>query len=182
MIGYPGNPRLSAFLLLVVICPIPARLLSANDGDPYRYGYDARADFVAFDPNYRQMHDKLSKELDALQAEMIRQQRSGRKTFCTRQIFLESRWLVYYTADYQKTQQRLDDLRRALAAKADPYERQQVESDGSFAPCCNAWWLKMDMTCDELITMGLKWQEPKYPVKLLEKINSPDRPGDLTDD
>ena len=41
------------------------------------------------------------------------------------------------------------------------------------APCCNAWWLRLDMTCDELITMSYKWQEPKHPVKLLEKINDP---------
>ncbi|HXE54377.1 MAG TPA: hypothetical protein VN541_15250 [Tepidisphaeraceae bacterium] len=62
-----------------------------------------------------------------------------------------------------------------LALNADPHGREQNQADGSFAPCCNAWWLRMDMTCDELITMSFRWQEPKYPVKLLEKINSPDK-------
>lgn len=141
----------------------------------FKFGYDARADFVAFDPQFREMHDRFSKELDSLQADLIRQQRLGRRTFCSRQVFLECRWLVYYTADYQRTRQRLNDLRRVLSAKTDPVERRQVESDGSFAPCCNAWWLRLDMSCDELITLGLKWREPKYPLKLLEKINSPER-------
>lgn len=141
----------------------------------YKFGYNTHADFVAFDPQYAERHDRLSRELDVLQADMIGQQRAGRKTFCSRQIFLECRWLVYHTADYQAAQRRLDDFRAVLAAKTDPHDREQIECDGSFAPCCNAWWLKMDMSCDELITLGLKWQEPKYPLKLLEKINSPEK-------
>lgn len=147
---------------------------SASD-ELYRFGYDPRPDFVVFDPHYRQVHDQFSKELDALQADMIRQQRAGRKTFCTRQIFLECRWLVYHTDDQRRTRERLDELRRVLALKADPRVREQDPADGSFAPCCNAWWLRMDMTCDELITMSFRWQEPKYPIKLLDKINSPAR-------
>lgn len=58
-----------------------------------------RPGIVAFDPHYRETHDRLSRELDALHADLIRQQKSGRKTFCSREIFLECRWLVYYTVD-----------------------------------------------------------------------------------
>jgi len=146
-----------------------------SDAELYRFGYNPRPDFVAFDPHYRQVHDGFSKELDALQADMIRQQRAGRETFCTRQIFLECRWLVYYTDNQPRTRQRLDDLRDVLALKSDPHGREQDKADGSFAPCCNAWWLRMDMTCDELVTMSFGWKEPQYPVRLLEKINSPSK-------
>ena len=172
-------PRHCAFIIVVgalsSALTASVNATEARSSPLFNFGYDARPDFVAFDPGYRQMHDQFSRELDALQADMIRQQRAGRKTFCSRQIFLECRWLVYYTSDYQGTRQRLGDLRRVLAAKADPVEREQVESDGSFAPCCIAWWLRLDMSCDELITLGLKWREPKYPLKLLDKINSPEK-------
>ena len=166
--------KLPSLSLCIILC-FASSAATAESSDLFKFGYDPRPDFVAFDPHYRERHDQFSRELDALQADMIRQQREGRKTFCTRQIFLECRWLVYHTADDQKTRRRLDDLRRVLAAGADPHDRVQVESDGSFAPCCNAWWLRMDMSCDELITLGMKWREPKYPLKLLEKINSPER-------
>jgi len=75
----------------VVLCLLfqSAPAQSATD-ELYRFGYDPRPDFVLFDPHYRQVHDPFSKELDALQADMIRQQRTGRKTFCTRQVFLNS--------------------------------------------------------------------------------------------
>jgi hypothetical protein len=151
---------------------ISGRVIAA---DPFQFGYDARPDFVKFDPAYHDHHDRFSKELDALQADMINQQRKGRKTFCTRQLFLECRWLVYRTADTARTERRLNDFRNMLALKADPMEMSQSSLDGSFGVCADPWWLRMDMSCDELITLGLKWDEPKYPLKLLDKINTPEK-------
>ncbi|HEY2589167.1 MAG TPA: hypothetical protein VGI81_25715 [Tepidisphaeraceae bacterium] len=159
--------------LLLLGC-VPA-LAATSEHDLFAYGYDVHRDFVAFDPNYPREHDKLSKALDAAQAEMIRQQRAGRMTFCTRQVFLEAKWLVYQTADYPRARRRIEDLRRTLAGPVDPHGPEQAEADGSFAPCCDAWWLRMDMTCDELITLARKWQEPKHEVKLLAQINSPQK-------
>jgi hypothetical protein len=154
---------------------LASNALSETKRGLYEFGYDPRPDFRKFDPAYPEKKDRFSKELDVLQADMIAQQRKGRKTFCTRQIFLECRWLVYRTADFARTERRLNDLRQMLARKSDPMERTQVASDGSFAPCAEAWWLRMDMSCDELITLGLKWEEPKYPLKLLDRINSPEK-------
>jgi hypothetical protein len=31
--------------------------LHAAESQPYRFGYDARADFVAFDPHFRDLHE-----------------------------------------------------------------------------------------------------------------------------
>jgi hypothetical protein len=174
----PPQLRLTAAAALLGLFAALSRAqppATAADDDLYRFGYDPKPDFVAFDPEYRQVHDRFSKELDALQADMIRQQKAGRKTFCTRQIFLECRWLVYYTDDPPRTRQRLDDLRNVLAQKSDPHGREQDPADGSFAPCCHAWWLRMDMTCDELITLSFRWQEPQHQLKLLDRINSPDK-------
>jgi len=68
-----------------------------------------------------------------------------------------------------------DTQNRALLAVMNLKTGKSVWADGSFAPCCNAWWLRMDMTCDELITMSYRWRKPKHPVTLLEKINSPQK-------
>lgn len=166
----------SVGLAAVILLAGWAELSRGEQTAPHRgFGYDVHDDFVAFDPHFKSEHDELSKALEAAHAEMIRQQKNGRKTFCTRQIYLEAHWLVYYTADAVRASRRIDDLRRMLDAPSDPNDREQAESDGSFAPCCNAWWLRMDATCDELITLARKWREPKYPVKLLEKINSPQK-------
>ncbi len=165
--------------VVVSLASVAASCATLAQGPPpkdlYSFGYDTRKDFVAFDPNYPAAHHALSTELDGLQADMIRQQRAGRKTYCSRQVFLESHWLVYSTCRYAQARERLNELRQMLAAKSDPHGREQAESDGSFASCCQAWWLRIDLSCDELIVLAQRWDEPKYPLKLLESINSPEK-------
>jgi hypothetical protein len=165
----------SVVLLAIGAVTSNASAQQVAPADSLSFGYDTHKDFIAFDSNYPKVHDALSTELDALQADLIRQQRAGRKTYCSRQIFLECRWLVYSTCRYAEARKRLNDLREMLAAKSDPHGREQAESDGSFASCCNAWWLRMDLSCDELIVLAQRWEEPKYPLKLLTSINSPDK-------
>ena len=49
------------------------------------FGYDPTADFIAFDPQYREKHNKYVAELEALQTELARQDANGRATPCSRQ-------------------------------------------------------------------------------------------------
>src|ERR1041384_2081093 len=100
------------------------------------FGYDPTADFLAFDSQYRAKHAKYAEELRGLQLELARQTAKGRATPCSRQIFLEARWLVFYSAHWDEIESRLQDLREMLARPADPADaREQVESDGSFDHC-----------------------------------------------
>jgi hypothetical protein len=116
-------------------------ILSAADAPPRAdhpaFGYDPRPDFVAFDPQYREKKHAAGERLAKLQAEMIAQQRKGRKTPCTRQVFMEARWLVQDTADWPRINRKLDDFEARLKAPKDPHDRAQVEADGSFG-CCSA--------------------------------------------
>jgi hypothetical protein len=106
---------------------------------------------------------------------MIAQQRKGRKTHCTRQVFMEARWLVYDTADWPRINRVLDDFEARLKASKDPHDRGQVVADGSFGCCSNEWFLKLDATTDELVTLGLKFRRPPHPVKLLDRVNTPEK-------
>jgi hypothetical protein len=165
--------RQVAPLLLVLI------LSAADDprkaGDRPAFGYDPRADFRAFDPRYRDKKNAAYERLRKLQAEMIAQQRKGRKTACTRQVFMEARWLVHDTADWPRVDRVLDDFERRLKAPHDPHAGSQVEADGSFGCCSSEWFLKLDATTDELITLRLKFSRPRYPVKLLDRVNTPEK-------
>src|SRR6266853_1370103 len=59
------------------------------------FGYDPTADFIAFDLTYPEKHRKYARELRDLQLELARQTAQGRPTPCSRQIFLEARWLTF---------------------------------------------------------------------------------------
>jgi hypothetical protein len=137
------------------------------------FGYDPRPDFLALDPQYLQKHAKYASELDELQLELARQNAKGRATPCSRQIFLEARWLVYYSAQWTRIERRLRDLREMLNRPADPpNSREQIESDGSYDHCSEAWFLKLDSTIEEIEARD---EKPKYPLKLLDRINSPEK-------
>lgn len=137
------------------------------------FGYDPTPDFVAFDPKYPEKHAKYARELRELQLELARQNAKGRATPCSRQIFLEARWLVYYSAQWERIESRLHDLREMLGRPTDPPDsREQLESDGSFDHCSGAWFLKLDSTIEEIEARDGK---PKFPLKLLDRINSPEK-------
>ncbi len=162
------------------LAPLALVLILSAAGAPPRaddqpaFGYDPRPDFRAFDPNYRDKKHAASERLQKLQAEMIAQQRKGRKTPCTRQVFMEARWLVQDTADWPRIDRILDDFEARLKAPKDPHDGSQVEADGSFGCCSSEWFLKLDATTDELVTLKLNLSRPPHPVKLLDRVNTPE--------
>lgn len=162
-----------ATLALLLICT--AADAPPKPADPPAFGYDPRADFRIFDSGYRDKKHAASERLGKLQAQMIAQQRKGRKTPCTRQVFMEARHLVYDTADWPRIGRVLDDFEARLKAPKDPHDGSQSEADGSFGCCSSEWFLKLDATTDELVTLGLKLRRPPHPVKLLDRVNTPEK-------
>jgi hypothetical protein len=140
------------------------------------FGYDPRPDFIKFDPDYLHKHARYAAQLRELQLELARQTSKGRPTPCARQIFLEARWLVFYSAHSDEIERRLADLREMLGRPSDPAEaREQIEADGSYDHCSHAWFLKLDSTIEEVEDRGERDEKPKYPLKLLDRINSAEK-------
>ena len=140
------------------------------------FGYDPTPDFIKFDADYLQKHATYAAQLSQLQLELARQTSKGRPTPCSRQIFLEARWLVFYSAHWDEIERRLADLRETLGQPSDPPSaREQIEADGSYDHCSHTWFLKVDSTIEEVENRGERGEKPKYPLKLLERINSPDK-------
>jgi len=140
------------------------------------FGYDPTADFIAFDSQYRARHAKYADELRELQIELARQAAKGRATPASRQIFLEARWLTFHSAHWDHIERRLRDLREMLARPADPADaREQIEADGSYDHVSEAWFLKLDSTIEEVEDRTERGETIKFPLKLLDRINSPEK-------
>jgi hypothetical protein len=140
------------------------------------FGYDPTPEFVAFDPQYRQKRHEYFTQLEQLQQELARQAAQGRATPCSRQIFLEARWLILYSAYWDRIESRLNDLRQMLARPADPQDaREQIQDDGSFDRCSDAWFLELDSTIEEVEAHNDCGEPIRYPLKILDRINTPDK-------
>ena len=165
-----------ALIPAFLVCLIgAARALAQSTPTNEPLAYDPRPDFLAFNPQYREQKRLADDEYDRLKELLVDQQKNGRQAHCARQLLQEAKWYTHSTAHFDRAQQKLSELRKALDAGQDPHERGPVASDGSYACCTDQWFLKLDYTIDELISLGLKFQSPPHPVKLLEKINSPEK-------
>lgn len=174
-------PLLSATIALVLL-PLSVRAQTGGTAPQSRsekwgvFGYDPAPDFRKFDPHYRDRINKYKDELESLRQEMFRMASKGRKTTCSRQIYVEVNWLIHYTAQYERIEERLKALKVMLAQPSEPKEaKEQSPADGSFNACAQEWFYKLDATCDRLVVMQYFDAKPKYPLRFLDKINSPER-------
>src|SRR5687767_3838768 len=134
----------SLLILLLISCAVRA-------DEPREY--DPTPDFIAYNPDYRALKRKYRQQLHELQADLIAQQKAGRKTPCSRQVMLEAKWYVYYTAHFDKTAERLEVLRAMLKEPKDPHDGSQVEADGSYGCCSTLWFKKLDATTDKMMDL-----------------------------
>ncbi len=140
------------------------------------FGYDPISELTAFDPAYPEKHHQYAQQLAELQRELARQSARGRATPCSRQIFLEARWLTFYSAHWDRIERRLRELREMLARPADPPDaREQLARDGSFDHCSEAWFLKLDSTIEEVEDRDERGQPVPYDLKILDRINTPEK-------
>ena len=178
MARYIQHAGVEFLAMAAVLCVLGAKAQTApmSRGESRSiFGYDTTGDFLAFDPQFLEKRQQYTKELRELQLELARQTAAGRATPCSRQIFLEARWLSY-SAQWQRLERRLQDLREMLARPADPAAaREQVEADGSYDHCSEVWFLKLDSTMEELEDRASRGEQPKFPLKLLDRINSPEK-------
>src|SRR5689334_19861095 len=91
----PGLRCWLALVALFLVVPLRSHCQDTNMSSVARgrsrdvFGYDPTADFLLYDPQYRERHARYATELRALQLELARQSANGRATPCSRQIFLE---------------------------------------------------------------------------------------------
>src|SRR5262249_20568113 len=105
----------------------PSKTISSEQRRASRnvFGYDPTPDFIKFGADYLQKHARYAAQLNELQLELARQNSMGRATPCSRQIFLEARWLVFYSAHSDEIEHRLADLREMLSRPSDPPEARE---------------------------------------------------------
>jgi hypothetical protein len=62
-----------------------------------------------------------------------------------------------------------------------PDAREQNEADGSYDHCSQAWFLKLDSTIEEVEDRGERGLKSKYPLRLLDRVNTPEKLRDYLD-
>ena len=115
---------------------------------------------------------RAKKELFALEKE-------GNSNRPAHQILYEAEWIGSSTHDYPRLMARVKDLREALHNPDDMHAvDEQSEIDGSWGKWYTEWFFKLDASYDQISQLTDQGRLPKYPVRFLDQINSPQK---LTD-
>ncbi|MFV1851451.1 MAG: hypothetical protein ACMZ66_12180 [Thalassospira sp.] len=131
--------------------------------------------FCAFDQNYVMQQESYAGKLAPLQDRLIAAQNAGNSMAASDQKMIESKWLLLYTADWNTLDAKLADFSKSLDNPDQSWAEKQVPSDGSWGPCYDQWFLKVDAMIDAVNTLADAGQAPEYPFLFMEPIATPDK-------
>ena len=163
-------------LLLIAGTPLsaapaaePPQPIDLNDAGPL-----IARDFVRYDPNYKTNRQARESKLADLARSFVALQEQGHNMSCSHQIYLEAKWLVEYTADWARTDRRLEALAESLKHIGQDAVEEQSPEDGSWGGCFEAWFMKVEATVYHLEELADRGTPPKYPVTFLNRFLQPD--------
>jgi hypothetical protein len=114
---------------------------------------------------------RFEAELKPLVKTIGKRQAQGKNVALSVQIYRETRWWINFTADENKTEQRLAELRKSLESDADQdFAQQQSATDGSWGPGYTVWFMKLYGSVNDALARGAL---PRFPMAFLDRINSP---------
>ncbi len=131
-------------------------------------------DFAALRVARERRLKQLNPELRPLIRELDRHLAAGENMQFSMHIYREIRWRINFTQDVQTTRARIEDLRHSLNEPGlQAQAAQQQPDDGSWGMGIdpNVWYLRFYYTVEDGLS---RESQPKYPLRLLDRINSPE--------
>jgi hypothetical protein len=161
--------------MIFLAFPGPVAAMQAPKSD-LEYRERARHEFAVYDPAYGSSRAERTKQARVLGKQVFQREAAGQPSECSHQILNEISWLLGYTADFKAVDRRLKDLGNTLAdPKLELAAAEQDPADGSWGRCYTEWFFKLDASFDHLRQLAEDGQRPKYPLRFLDKINSPEK-------
>jgi hypothetical protein len=121
-------------------------------------------------PAMREFRRATKPEIEAIETRVDADEQAGADRSCLRWAATELRWRLNSTADVPAAEAARDRLRRLATAPGNPNGGTQ-DADGSYGPCVEAWFWKLDASTDRFLTDGM----PRVAPRLLDRVNDPAR-------
>ncbi|WP_144241001.1 hypothetical protein [Fimbriimonas ginsengisoli] len=160
---------LAACLPLLLSSALPAHWQTRGEKMGV-FGYDVGPDFVRFDPSYRDRINHYKDRVEELTKALFARESKGKSSRRAHQLLVETHWLTHYTARYDQIEKKLAQVDDLIHGRGDTAVVEQ-DAEGSFGPYHEAWFYKLDATCDYLVNEVV----PKKPLRFLDRINTPAR-------
>ncbi len=151
-------------------------------GAEQRYKELIQQEFLKFDPQYLEKRKLYETDLTQLAGEIARAEAAGRDMHCSQQIYLEAKWLIHYSAYWDRIEDKLDRLRSSFDLKDQSFAASQSPVDGHWGVCHEEDFMRLAATLEGLVKLDLKSQKPIFKLKpiggmetgkqLVDRLNS----------
>ncbi len=129
---------------------------------------------IAYDPAYPQNHAARVVRLDSLAHTLFDREAAGEDLDCSRQLFVEAKWLVKYTAWWSKIDARLDELEGSFAIEDQSFADDMSPIDQLWGRCNQAEFIKLEATLEELFVLADRFQLPRETVRTEDWLETPE--------
>jgi hypothetical protein len=152
------------------------RLVKWRDHSTAISGSEARVlierQFATFDPNYTFEKKRFGPEITAAAKEIAENEWRGRAVPCSRQIYLEAKWLWGYTAFFGKLAELLNAFAESLKVEDQSFTNLQSPFDGGWGVCYRRMANRLDATVTALEELHARDEGPEYALRLYPEIKT----------
>jgi len=115
-------------------------------------------------------------KIDQLRSAVLTQEQRHTRNVPAHQIYNELEWIYGKTRDFPRVRERIGALRAALDDPRNYTARdEQSPVDGSWGKWQTEWFFKLMATYDHVAGPAQSLEPAKYPLRLLDRINSPEK-------
>jgi hypothetical protein len=170
-----GTLRLSLIALLAVGPAAPSAADSSElrvlrEGSTVASGVAIKdlivRQFSQQDPHYVRRRSAFENQVRDVAERIAQLESAGRALSCTTQIYHEVKWLVQYTAYWQRVERRLADLEKSFGVADQTFADDQSPDDGAWGACFEPIFLRISATADALELLRAQGAVPAFPITL----------------
>jgi hypothetical protein len=160
--GLPAFARIAVLLLLVAASPTPSAALADTATDFHDL---IEQQFERYDPEYRAHRMLYGERLNALNETLARAEAQGRDLYCSRQMFLEAKWLQRYTARWDRLEDLIERIEQSLSDHDQRYAAGQLPIDGLWGICHEEEFMRLSATIESLSRLADRGERPRYRIR-----------------
>jgi hypothetical protein len=161
--------RVYGMMLSLLLAPFAAPVLAAD-----AVSFDRRVEFTKRVPDFRKRQSAFYERLQALVKQVQARELNGVDAVCPHQILREAEWLIGYTVDYERIEERLGKAQQLLASTDIASEDAQSPEDGAWGRCSTEWFFKLDASYDRFANDAHDKRTSAVVPHFLDRINSPE--------
>ena len=152
-------------LAVVVLTGAAAHALPNHDGVELVFGEAARARideaFRRYDVDHERHRAERRARFDEQGQILFAREVSGEELPCSRQIFIEAKWLVGYTAWWDQADATLHALERSFEEPDQEFAKHAALSDGLYGVCATETFIRIEDTLETYFVLADQGKQPE---------------------